>query len=519
MLLQPLPCFPSVQLLPFIPFMALTATAQSAFPREWDDVIVPALRQRLKDESNVLAKRISTTSIVSGDDHPSDLYPSNSPYSSPGHETSTPSHYYYSKPSAIPRPSLQQSRPYDLTAGSAGKPTSIRARTLSQPFPFDESNHADLTAPSMEASRPISPATSTKGTRIPISRARAGSTSSQAQTSFHGSVGRTNGSIYTRYNGDISTDSPNLYPVDEHHQPHPARSTARTPTEFDESLPERMSSDSEERPFEHWYRGRRQEMLDIANYGHTFRKASARVVPDGNSRSRSTSRGKDVRRVRARAESVGTAVGARESIYIDDDERARDARMVLDEQPLTDLDSDSYEDEDPAEDPYERQEVTPHPYGTISSPAFDRSATPTSVRSRQAKNGISQSRIPTPTHRTLHHAHPRRRGLWRGIRAWHFFAALKSNPPVQFTPSDCPSGNWDDVVLPVVARKKGLEGHYEKADGSRARSRRPMFTSRPQAHSDTIILNIDRQEKVWNQKIYLWMSSARKHSWPKIPLF
>jgi len=27
-------------------------------------------------------------------------------------------------------------------------------------------------------------------------------------------------------------------------------------------------------------------------------------------------------------------------------------------------------------------------------------------------------------------------------------------------------GNWDEVVLPVVARKKGLEDHYEDADGS-----------------------------------------------------
>lgn len=54
--------------------------------------------------------------------------------------------------------------------------------------------------------------------------------------------------------------------------------------------PNRFSSDSDERPFEHWYRGdvsrnggvgelrvaRKQEMLDIANYGHTLRQASGR---------------------------------------------------------------------------------------------------------------------------------------------------------------------------------------------------------------------------------------------------
>jgi hypothetical protein len=28
------------------------------------------------------------------------------------------------------------------------------------------------------------------------------------------------------------------------------------------------------------------------------------------------------------------------------------------------------------------------------------------------------------------------------------------------------SGTWDEVVLPVVARKKGLDGQYEQADGS-----------------------------------------------------
>jgi len=27
-------------------------------------------------------------------------------------------------------------------------------------------------------------------------------------------------------------------------------------------------------------------------------------------------------------------------------------------------------------------------------------------------------------------------------------------------------GDWDEVILPVVARKKGLDGHYENADGS-----------------------------------------------------
>lgn len=28
-----------------------------------------------------------------------------------------------------------------------------------------------------------------------------------------------------------------------------------------------------------------------------------------------------------------------------------------------------------------------------------------------------------------------------------------------------PRGDWDNVVLPAVARKKGLDGEYETADG------------------------------------------------------
>ncbi|TFY81166.1 hypothetical protein EWM64_g2844, partial [Hericium alpestre] len=43
-----------------------------------------------------------------------------------------------------------------------------------------------------------------------------------------------------------------------------------------------------------------------------------------------------------------------------------------------------------------------------------------------------------------------------------------------------PGGNWDDVVLPVVARKKGLDEYYTKADGSpKPRKKRESIAPAP----------------------------------------
>lgn len=149
--------------------------------------------------------------------------------------------------------------------------------------------------------------------------------------------------------------------------------------EFD---PPRPSVDSEERPYEHWYRGevsrnggvgelkvaKRKEMLDIANYGHALRSRQAEAQR------------------RRRADSVGPT--NRQSFYMEDD----GAGQVKDEHPLTDFEGD-------ASDNGNASDHTVYPYqASASSPKLSmypsRSMTPNSYLpySRQ-----QQSRIPTPT--------------------------------------------------------------------------------------------------------------------------
>ncbi|KAH9890354.1 hypothetical protein C8Q73DRAFT_652515 [Cubamyces lactineus] len=549
--------------------MALTATAQSALPREpaWDEVIVPALRKRLKDESTVLSKRISAASITSNEDQLGQYYAA-----SPGPSTSQ------ARPSAIPRPSLQQSRTADsspsTTYAAAQPPTFQRARALSQPYSFDLANSAD--SPPSEYSRSISPANVPKGTRIPVSRRRTGSTSSQAQSTYSVTTGRANG----RVNGE-ALDGPPLSPVEERTQSHTSRSTVRVPRhkvsdifneqapfvpnslsssqsnfDFGRQSPDRMSSESEEHPFEHWYRGdvarnggvgelrvaRRQEMLDIANYGHTLRKASGKHTPGGlSTRSRSSSRGREIAHARMHARQRADSVGARESIYIDQDDGVGEAGMVLDERPLTDLEDEGYGDQ---EEEYYSNPIQPHVNGSVSSPSLDRSDTPTS---RHTQN-TTRSRIPQPSSRpstsprTATPTKPTRNASEPGAststsptaspKTSRTTSQQKTQSPTSTSTSQTPTakrrakspaaassasvakkpkaksppsamqkrptqkeenrrsigqypapegdedaiptwtqpipanGNWDDVVLPVVARKKGLDGLYQTADGS-----------------------------------------------------
>ncbi|OSD02385.1 hypothetical protein PYCCODRAFT_1425258 [Trametes coccinea BRFM310] len=559
--------------------MALTATAQSALPREpaWDEVIVPALRKRLKDESNTLAKRISAASITSSEDQPGQYY-----VASPVPSSSQ------SRPSAIPRPSLQQSRTADSPSlGHAGHhpPGFQRARALSQPYSFDPANPAD--SPPSDYSRSISPANAPKGTRIPVSRRRTGSTSSQAHSTYSGTTGRANG----RLNGE-AFEGPPLSPVEEKMQSHTSRSTVRVPRhkvsdifneqapfpstslsssqsnfDFGRQTPDRMSTDSEEHPFEHWYRGdvarnggvgelrvaRRQEMLDIANYGHTLRKASGKHTPGATStRSRSSSRGREIVQSRLHSRPRADSVGARESLYIDQEDAVVEAGMVLDERPLTDLEDEGYGDQEEEEE-YYTNPIQPHPNGSISSPSLDRSDTP---NSRHTQNTL-RSRIPQPSSRpsaspravTPTSSKPTRNAsepgtsspssptasptaspkMSRSTSQQKTQSPASTNTQAQQTPtakrrakspaatssasaakkakgksppSSMPkrptnkeenrrsigqyplppegdedaiptwtqpvpaNGNWDDVVIPVVARKKGLDGQYQTADGS-----------------------------------------------------
>ncbi|THH30591.1 hypothetical protein EUX98_g3596 [Antrodiella citrinella] len=415
-----------------------------------------------------------------------------------------------------------------------------------------------------------------KGTRIPVSRGRTGSTSS-FQPSINGKsdsksgLSKINGAGYTY---DTTASAVELYPVEEiQASTVNSRSTAfRTPrSQFSDLAneqapfntnsvssrlynqqppdpPPRPSNDSEERPFEHWYRGdvsrnggvgelrvaRKQEMLDIANYGHTLRQASARLAATGGTRSRSNSQGQDGLMDSPRSRPRAGSLGARQSIYLDEDEQARVAAMVLDEQPLTDLDSDGELEDDEFDDGYgdedmtERQAYSPPIDESISPPQsiYDRSTTPTSTK--EFNKATFQSRIPTPTPRAFVEpsrtptptqavstpstprsrtnqqpqqqsasANAKRRGKSPSATASTNAAkrarTAKSKSPAKkqtkeeqrrsasvypstdgddvthaipsWTQPVESNGNWDDVVLPAVARKKGLEG-YEQADGS-----------------------------------------------------
>lgn len=383
-----------------------------------------------------MANRMSATSMASLADPSHEEFASNAgQYYRQG--TASPVYQYpHERPTAIPRPSLQQSRNTEEASGRTSQAGSmVRARTYSQPFGLDSPYLG--ASPNLDERRPISPSVSGKGTRIPVSRGRSGSTSSPAQSSLNASASRVDtSSIQSRGYSTVSSkkDTTDLWVLDEGHHSRNSRSTAVVPRHqasdfFDEQRTYgaksygshgpsdendvRASTESEERPFEHWYRGdvsrnggvgelrvgRRQEMLDIANYGHTFRKATSRTGLGISTRSRSNSRNRERsltppgnRGTRQRAESVG----ARRSIYLDEDEQAALASMVLDERPPTDIESDGYDEDDL----YQQPEVLRHPNGTISSPTLDIIETyatnPIDVsRNRQA----SRTRIPTPARR------------------------------------------------------------------------------------------------------------------------
>lgn len=131
---------------------------------------------------------------------------------------------------------------------------------------------------------------------------------------------------------------------------------------YNASGPMRNSIDStEERPFEHWYRGensrnggvgelrvgRRQEMLDIANYGHAMHSKHKLLA-----NRQATLTLEDTRRTswRKRAESIASfrfsRSGLRErgSLYLEDDIIMDRIERVLDEDPLTDLEGEEGSD-------------------------------------------------------------------------------------------------------------------------------------------------------------------------------
>lgn len=338
--------------------------------------------------------------------------------------------------------------------------------------------------------------------------------------------------------------------------------------------PPRLSNDSEEHPFEHWYRGevsrnggvgelrvvRRQEMLDIATYGHTIakrqREASARTI--------TASITEDGRWRRKRAGSVDE-IGRpdRDSFHLDEEHIDHMGR-VLDEDPPTDFDGADLSDtqstrdylassalgltssyqavsEPPLHSPQDSRSSTPTPTAGSSPPTIRqngssripspprrsteaRATTPLPTRGASEPGSSAKSAPPTPRaqrhqpkeaptpsstrRRAASPMSPTKKPKPTGAKATRSKVKPKKETSAEdkrksvavyplsngeenmadaipsWTQPKPREGNWDEVsdfyccsfpnadrlelkvVLPVVARKKGLEDHYEHADGS-----------------------------------------------------
>lgn len=367
---------------------------------------------------------MSVASITSAEEPPRSNTPSKSSYISRDQRATTAHTPDPRKSSAIPRPSIHHQGHDELPANysrsnGASSPHVLpkRSRTYSQPQVFDplQPNGLQNGSALPPDTRPMSPrASDVRPTRIPIAlRNRTTSTSSHAQ-----SIARAdsrNGLLPSPYqpppnpetSPDLSTrhQLPNFNLMNEP-PPFPSPSaTSLRPKVSDATIQElRTSTDSEERPFEHWYRGdvhrnggvgelrvaKQMEMLQIANFGHSIRRPM-------RSQTRDVSGPSDFGRRRKKAESIGT--GTRDSLLLDD-ERARDVDMVLDESPLTDIEADADTDTEAFYDAYiGMDESVPSGFSAstpkvpLSTSADVRSGTPTALYS-PAPEDTPPTRIP-----------------------------------------------------------------------------------------------------------------------------
>ncbi|KAF5334173.1 hypothetical protein D9758_014828 [Tetrapyrgos nigripes] len=591
--------------------MALTQSARIPGPGpSWDEEVVPVLRQRLENESRTLARRISAVSASSNDDLASDT-----PYNPNGYSN----HSSRTRPAASTRTSSERSvNSARVNGASSQRPPSSRSRTYSQPYQVDSQSSKgkqvngvnysrpgsatrspDNLSSSQNSIRPISPRPSVtdtpKPTRIPQpTRSRATSIAGHSHSSSQ-NTNTVDGLLHGSSHQDpsrsadlwivheapptiASSAASSLTSAQRHapdllQEPAPFKpgSTSSSYENLDTNLSKpRPSNDSEERPFEHWYRGevsrnggvgelrvaKRQEMLEIANFGHDLEKKQS------GPRNAITDAIEERRRRRKRADSLGE-IGERASFYMDE-EKAREIARVLDENPLTDVedgdpmdidyDEDGDEDGeseyyDPPEQTrshssfdhynhsattaaaaassssssryYDPRSTTPTP-ATVGGPGArsnPRTTTPTMQRGRseppplperESGPGQQQSRTKSPgTPSSSITGTPQRgkRGASPGtspgtpgsankksrmtaskatqakLAAKKKEELEKSRKSVAYYPDPGENedmahaiptwtqpvpkqGNWDDVVLPVVARKKGLDGHFQQADGS-----------------------------------------------------
>lgn len=328
--------------------------------------------------------------------------------------------------------------------------------------------------------------------------------------------------------------------LNEEQPPFKAGSFTSTGESFDTP---RRSMESEETPFEHWYRGEssrnggvgelrvgnKKEMMDIAQYGHSIRNKS-RQNHGGYRDALTDAIHNDSPSKRRRADSVGP----RGSFYLD--EKSGSGPLVFDEAPLTDLELDDEGYGDDSDDPISRSPtptiglaIEPAPL-VPSPPIAEPRTTSESARTvteappnpappakpkpapaqSKPKRAVSPQTRPSPTspvpkkvngktspamtpmrERQLQREKERekqrakekelqnRRSIGQynidGAEGDMMHAIPSWTQPVQR------SGNWDEVVLPVVAKKKGLDadGSYETADGTAKPKPQPPIEPAP----------------------------------------
>lgn len=490
------------------------------------------------------------------------------------HTPTNPNHL--PRPSAIPRPSFSRPGERPITpanrnhAAAPAEPssshenqsttaTSARKRTQSTPFPFDpppdppnsslpngkqstSSNNSNSGAAKSNGGR-----TTPTPSRIPTvpSRIRSGSQSSQGLNTIGKSVGAK--IAPSEPNSTHISESPStLNPVppssastsasrhraSEDHQGYRANKQSHAGRE--ESVNERLSSD-EEKPFVHWYRGdvsrnggvgeyrvgKREEMLDIASFGHKPLNKARRpqeshgLPPMFNDRS-----------LRKRAESISSI--ERTSLHLENPDGSITGRL-LDEAPLEDPEFNSVNRRPRRQSiaSMERMSLYMEPVegldGVPSSEAKSNtmnsdSPSPTTLpepknnylpssatqgkhpqsRTRKVSNPRHESKASTSTTASLPETLASRKARGRTQSPVERSktpqkrvdqkrsksaadAVLHLKPPdgpddSELTPDAIPDtrtpipidGNWDEMVLPTVARRMGIE--YEKKDPATAKS-------------------------------------------------
>lgn len=392
----------------------------------------------LQSESRTLSKRMSAISLSEADESTNPNYYDftvrqkssvNHGSQSSSRPGGTRLQLAYQQPdrmSSTATPRVSGSSADSSSSAKKKKPSSTefqRSRTYSQPFTADLPNGnarpKPTTAKSYDSTRALSPRPGdVKPTRIPVASRVSLSSNGHSPPPL-----QSNG--YSPY-----SPTQQFYPEPTRILPTTVRLMNESPPfsstssinysqnghEEYENAPPRHSNDSEERPFEHWYRGevsrnggvgelrvgRRQEMLEIANYGHTLankKKLASKVA----------NHTEVYRRHRKRADSIaGITIKdrERESLYLDD-ERVNEVGQVLDESPLTDLDGEM-SDLGSTTSSLQRSGYDHHipGVGDVSTTVSDRSATTKipplpALQQRPQQNGHYPypTRIPGPSSR------------------------------------------------------------------------------------------------------------------------